>query len=285
MKTKNVAAFIVAAIVAGVAVAVSIPQAPVVTYGLVRDEFGTPLGADAGAVMTLVKDADQAGTVYSKTVAGPTAYPGVNYRLSLEIDSEGPSRSYAVVRGTPMRVKCTIDGAVRNLTPSPVFATPVNGTAQRLDFSLGDDADGDGLPDAWEAWMLQLAGRAHDADAIAAFRPGDDADGDGMTNAAEYFAGTNPFLATDLLAITSFEKVAESGGTRRMMIKFTTVPGREYRIVTAEKLNASLWAPAATTRIADGTPAFETYQGTGRQITVYLDVDSRAAAFFKVAAN
>ena len=285
MKTKNAAAFIATAIVAVVALAVSIPQAPVVTYGLVRDEFGTPLGADAGAVMTLVKDADQAGTVYSKTVAGPTAYPGVNYRLSLEIDSEGPSRSYAVVRGTPMRVKCTIDGAPRNLTPSPVFATPVNGTAQRLDFSIGDDADGDGIPDAWEAWVLQFAGRTYDAAAIAAFRPGDDADGDGMTNGQEYFAGTNPFLSTDLLAITSFEKTSESGGVRRIMMRFTTVPGRTYRIVTADRLDSALWAPVATTRQADGAPAFETYSGTGRQITVYLDVDSRAAAFFKVAAN
>jgi len=262
--------------------AIAIPQAPVVTYGLVRDEYGSPLDSAVGAELLLVKDSAPDGTVYSRTVVGESAYPGQNYRLQLEIDSEGPSRSYAVVSGTQMRIKCQIDGEAQNLTPTPTFTTPENGTAQRLDFSLGDDADGDGLPDVWEAWVLLGDGRASDAAAIAAFKPGDDADGDGMTNGQEYLAGTDPFLSTDLLAITSFRRLP---GSNRVEIKFTTTYDRTYRIVKADSLNSPVWVPVATTRDENGVPAFETYNGTSRIITVYLDVDDASSAFFRVAAN
>jgi hypothetical protein len=264
------------------ALAVAIPQAPVVTYGLVRGELGSPIDSSQGAELLLVRDDAPDGTVYARTVVGETAYPGQNYRLSLEIDSEGPSRSYAVVRGTQMRIKCQIGAAVQNLTPAPTFATPENGTAQRLDFSIGEDADGDGLPDAWEVMVLNEYGRPSDASAVAAFKPGDDADGDGMTNGQEYLAGTDPFSATDLLAITSFRRLP---GSSRVEIKFTTVPGRIYRIVKADSLNSPVWSPVATTRKEAGEPTYETYSGSGRIITVYLDLDESAESYFRVAAD
>ncbi|MBR1588573.1 MAG: hypothetical protein IJ658_09645 [Kiritimatiellae bacterium] len=262
--------------------AVPIPQAPVITYGLVRDAYGTPLTAAAGATMRLVRSSDPDGRVYAEATVGDTGFPGMNYRLSLEIDSEGPSRPYAVTFGTSMRIQCLAGGAAQALSPSPVFRTPLNGTAQRKDFSLGGDADGDGMPDEWEAWILDVNGRPSDAAAVAAFRPDGDADGDGMTNYQEYLAGTNPFEATDLLAITSFRKLE---GTDRVEIRFTTVPGRTYRIVKADALDAPVWAPVATTRVTDGAPAYETYAGTGRVMTVYADAADAPSAFFRVAAN
>ena len=274
---------IAAAAVAPHAVAaVSIPQAPVITYGLVRDEFGSPLTSASAAALALVRDAAPGGTVYAKTSVGATAFPGMNYRLSLEIDSAGPSRSYAVLEGTPMRIRCTLDGADASLTPTPVFATPKNGTAQRLDFSLGEDADGDGMPDAWEAWVLRCAGQAADAAAIAAFRADGDADGDGMSNYREYLAGTDPFLATDLLAITAFARDEETG---RLAVTFTTVPDRKYRLVTTVGLENPVWAPVATAREKGAAAVYETYDGTGRLITVYVDAPDEVKSFFRVAGN
>jgi len=279
---KKVIHMAVAALCAATAAAVSIPQSPVVTYGLVRDEYGSPLTAASAAEMKLVKDAEPNGTVYAKTVVGPTANPSVNYSLSLEIDSEGPTRSYAVVQGTPMRVTCIIDGVAQTLSPSPVFETPVNGTAQRIDFAIGADADGDGIPDTWEMWMLLANGRASNAAAIAAFKPDDDADGDGMSNYNEFLAGTDPFLSTDLLAIKSFKKVSEAG---RFEIKFTTVPDITYRIVTTASLDKPTWMPCATTKIIDGGTKYETYKGNGRDITIYVDAPDGDSAFFRIAAN
>ena len=40
-----------------------VPKPPVVTYGLIRDEYGVPLADDAKAVARLVHDAEPEGTV------------------------------------------------------------------------------------------------------------------------------------------------------------------------------------------------------------------------------
>ena len=262
--------------------AVAIPQAPVMTYGFVRDEYGNPLADSAALSLKLVKDTEPDGRAYATTAVGATAYPGMNYRLSLEIDSEGPSRPYAVLKGAQMRIRFIQGGEDVSATPNPVFATPVNGTAQRLDFSLGEDADGDGMPDAWEKWVLELDGRAYDAAGVAAFKPGDDDDGDGMSNLREFLAGTDPFIDTDLLAIVSYDSDASAG---RTTIRFTTVPGRTYRLVTTTTLSEPVWVPAAASRQTDGPRTYDTYPGTGRTITLYLDSPGTDAAFLRVAAQ
>lgn len=264
------------------AAANAIPQAPVITYGMVRDEFGNPLKASSALSLNLVRADAPDGQVYATTPVGETAYPGMNYRLSLEIDSAGPSRPYAVLEGTEMKIKFLIGGEEQVATPTPVFTTPANGTAQRKDYALGTDVDGDGMPDAWETWVLQVAGLPYDAGAMAGFKPGDDADGDGMSNIREFFAGTDPFLDTDLFAITSYKKVGDSNRTE---IRFTTVPGRTYRVVATPTLEDAVWSPVATTRSAAGVAAYETYAGTGREITVYIDAPVEDAAFYRVAAN
>ena len=259
----------------------SIPQAPVVTYGLVRDEFGYPLTAASDAEMALVRDDAPEGRVYARTAVGETAYPGVNYRLALEVDSTGPERAYAVVTGTKMRVTCTVGGEATPLTPGPTFTTPANGVAQRMDFAIGEDADGDGMPDVWEAWVLQVAGRAYDAAAIAAFRPDADADGDGMSNISEFYAGTDPFEGTDLLSILSIRVLSDR---RRAEIRFTTSVERSYRLVAAEKLEGenTRWVPVKIAKTPDGALSSDPLTGDGRIATVYASSEL-AALFFRVA--
>ena len=258
-----------------------VPQAPVITYGLIRDEYGAPLTRSSSASLALVRSDDRAGRVYATSDVGDSGVPGMNYRLSLEIDSSGPSRSYAVLAGTEMFAKATLGSVVTPMSPVATFVTPPQGTSQRLDFSFGADADGDGMPDDWEAWQLDLAGRGSSPAGIAAFRPEDDADGDGMTNLQEYFAGTKPFLATDLLKITSIEVVP---GTGRVKIAFTTTVKRTFRVLMTESLEKPNWTPVATTRDEGGELVYEDYPGTGRTMTVYADA-RLSSMFFRVAAN
>ena len=260
----------------------AIPQSPVITYGMIRDEYGNPLKASSALSLNLVRADAPDGQVYATATVGDTVYSGMNYRLSLEIDSAGPSRPYAVLEGTEMKIKFLIGGEEQAVTPSPVFATPANGTAQRKDYSLGTDADGDGMPDAWEKWALEVGGLSSDAAAIAALKPDDDSDGDGMSNGREFLAGTDPFLVTDIFAISHFVK---TGAGNRTEIKFSTVPGRTYRVVTSTALDGPTWVPVATTRTVDGEAVYATYAGTGRDITLYIDTTSEDSAFFKVVAQ
>lgn len=262
----------------------AIPQAPVITYGLIRDPFGKPLTKASSAMLALVRNAARDGTVYARATVGDSGIPGMNYRLSLEIDSTGPTRENAVCSGTEMFIAAFLGGEAAMLSPDSVFAAPAQGGRQRLDFSTGTDVDGDGLPDEWERWVLELAGRtksgtATDAE-IAAFRPDDDADGDGMTNLQEFLAGTDPFLATDIFKIESFEVLP---GTGRARLVFTSAADRTYRIVMSETPNAP-WMPVATTRTEGAELAYESYKGTGRRITVYVDAQL-TSQFFRVAAE
>jgi len=257
------------------------PQAPVITYGLIRDEYGAPLTQTSSASLTLVKDSAREGDVYASCAVGDSGMAGMNYRLSLEIDSSGPRRPYAVVAGTPMFVKASRGGIVEALSPVATFVTPAQGTKQRLDYSFGSDVDADGMPDDWEEWVLDMAGRDSSPSAIAAFKPSDDADGDGMTNLQEYLAGTDPFLATDLLTIESIELVP---GTERVRIVFTTTVDRKYRVLMSESLTLPLWTPVATTRTEGGDLVYAPYAGNGRRMTVYADA-RLGAMFFRVAAD
>jgi hypothetical protein len=263
---------------------VSVPQSPVVTYGLVRDEYGVPLKSASEAEVRLVRAAAAGGTVYSRSAVTDQMLPGVNYRLSLEIDSEGPSRTYAVLSGTEMKILCTVGGEEAILAPVSVFTTPKAGTAQRKDYTIGSDADGDGMPDAWEEWVLRCAGKSYDAAAIAAFDPKADADGDGMSNRAEFFAGTDPFLETEMFAITAFESVA---GTDRVKIRFTTRSNRKYHVVFSESLGENaVWAPVPTSKKSDGALDYEKYDGTGRVLTIYAPRSVEGASgFFRVVCN
>ena len=266
----------------GAITAPAVPKPPVVTYGLVRDEFGAPLADGAKALARLVKENGD-DTVYAQGVIAANVYRGMNYRLSLEIDSKGPVRSRAVTVGTPMRVKVLVDAAEQPLTPNPNWTTPAAGTPQRRDYTIGEDSDGDGLPDGWELWMMELnldydALNKSDAELLAAFRPDGDADGDGISNLAEFRAGTDPFLETDLFGISAFERLPE---LNVVAISFPTVRGRTYHVLMSETPGGG-WSPVATAAVPDRDFGYFAFDGTGGTLTVYVDA-ALATAFFKVA--
>ncbi len=254
-----------------------LPVPPAVTYGLIRDEYGQPLLSGAG--VSLVKAAAPESLCAGHAING-LLRADVNYRLSLELESTPPlERSYAALIGTPMRIIVKVGASEQPLTPSPFFDAPAAGTARRVDFFTGVDTDGDGLPDAWEwliiAWSEGLYNDLSDID------PNGDLDNDGMTNMQEFLAGTNPLLATDLLTVTRLERVP---GATRMAITFTTAENRRYHVLTAATGVADQWSPVPTAAVIDATPAYQTYLGTGRDVTVYVDMLA-PAALFRIAVN
>lgn len=261
-----------------------VPVSPVVTYGLVRDEFGSPYGASSRMTLTLAPEENPGGKACAETTVTDIGSSGYNYVLQLEVDSAGPIRPYAVLAGTRMRIRARLGGEEVPLAPAPVFATPAAGTAQRLDFTTGEDVDGDGLPDAWERLMMaynEKSGQPGQPTTIGEFLPDGDCDGDGMSNAREYMAGTDPFLATDLLAIVRFEPTSVPF---RSAVRFTTAEGRKYRLLRCDDLADPVWLPVATSRKADGDLAVESYVGTGREMTVYVETAGKSE-FYRIGTN
>jgi hypothetical protein len=84
---------------------------------------------------------------------------------------------------------CQVSGSFRVAVSN--LAGSVNSSSVAL--TVLPDADGDGLPDAWESTYF---GNPTNASATL------DADGDGMINSDEFVAGTNPTNAASVLKIT-----------------------------------------------------------------------------------
>ena len=110
------------------------------------------------------------------------------------------------------------------------------------------DADGDGLPDAWE----QLYGLDANNPAGVHGASGD-FDGDGSSNLFEYLAGSNP-LEFDLVDQPIPDITPNLDGT--MTLKFRALPGRVYRIESSDDLATWAYASAALT-VAVEAIAFE----------------------------
>lgn len=93
------------------------------------------------------------------------------------------------------------------------------------------DADGDGIPDAWESAYALDPNSGSDAAA--------DADGDGMSNGAEYIAGTDPRDAG------SYLKIDQVSAGSPASVRFLALSNRTYSVEFTDDLNAPAWSRLA----------------------------------------
>ncbi len=251
-----------ATLAGGLLVAVAVwafPPAPHhLVYGLVRDEQGNPLRSPGAHVWL---EAEGAVLVSAPVEADPE--PGVNYRLTIPLDSGVTADLY-----TPTALRPTVPFRMRvrvgNTTYLPIemtgaanlFTRP--GESSRVDLTLGVDSDGDGLPDAWEWALIAALGGGK---TLADIRPEDDADGDGLSNLQEYLAGTYAFDPVDGFALNI---VSTSGG--RSLLEFTAIRGRTYTIQASEDLQS--WWPVEFSLSTDAAtvPARQAYQATDTRV-------------------
>lgn len=221
------------------------PPAPDhVVFGMVRDEQGNPLNATKATVLLEV-----GGTVIAQTTITTGLELGVNYRMTIPLDAGITGDKYkptALLPTVPFRLRVKI-GTVNYL---PIEMTGLSslltkpGGLSRVDLTLGEDSDGDGLPDAWERALIAAMGGGK---TLADIRPGDDADGDGLTNLQEYLAGTYAFDPADGFALSLVGTAAGSS-----LLEFTAIRGRTYTIEASTDMQA--WTQVAFT-VPGETPA------------------------------
>ena len=221
------------------------------SIGSVRDEMGNPLRVTSATVVL-----ETVTGVRLKTAVVPLLSPGVNYRLKVPMDAGLTPDDYrptALRPSVSFRLKVLIGGVtylpIEMKSAYANLGKPARST--RLDLTLGEDSDGDGLPDAWERALLASLGGDG---TLADIRPDDDSDGDGLTNLQEYLAGTYAFdpengFRLDLLGLSQ----------RRPVLEFLAIRGRAYTLFGSADLET--WMPIEF-RVGEGgssSPLLRTY--------------------------
>jgi hypothetical protein len=238
--------------------ALAFPPAPHHTlYGMVRNQFGDPMNVFPCDVYLETAAGTQ---LRSSVVSG--IEPGVNYRLEVPMDSgtSGDTNAYqptALKPYFPFRLRVQV-GATTYLPIEMAgnfsqIGQP--GKQTRIDLTLGEDSDGDGLPDAWEWALIQAMGGGL---TLADIRPGDDADADGISNYDEYVAGTYAFDPADGFRLTLMSVNASASRA-----EFLAIRGRTYSLQSST--NFSQWNPVAFRVVSNGLPGVpqNSYLATG----------------------
>jgi hypothetical protein len=195
-------------------------------YGMVRDEYGTPIDAPGAQVILVSASGQQV-----KTLINPGVQPGVNYKLEVPMDAGLTSDLYkptAMQPTMPFQILVVING--RTNLPIELkgnFAEMGKpGKQSLMNLTMGEDANGDGLPDAWE--------RLINPD-ISKVKPGD-VSANGLTRLQEYLAGIYPVDDSEGLRLTI------SGlHDGEPLMSFLAIQGRSYTVLGSTDLKT--WVP------------------------------------------
>ena len=233
------------------------PPAPYYTlYGMVRDQVGQTLNVD-GATLILLKG----GTEIGRTPISNLQLDQ-NYELNIRIDA---NRSGTTIYSEKALSAQGLFSLVVEMNGSLFYPIEVAGTLTagkggervRLDLNLGEDTDGDGLPDIWEQWQLYQAGYFPDANGnwpLHLIDRNGDLDGDGLSNYLEYLAGTFAGDATERFDLQIKEKTETD-----VRFEFYAITGKTYTIERSADMKTwarvpfAIGAPAAGEQVYSAT--------------------------------
>jgi hypothetical protein len=250
------------------------PPAPDgIIYGMVKDQYGTPLMNTADKVILQTPSG-----VLVTTPILPNLAVGVNYALHVSMDAGTFGRAYAsnaLIAATPFKLYVAV-GGVTNLpiemfAASPTLGKPAELTLQNL--TLGTDSNGDGIPDAWEALFFQGIGTN-----VSNIDPNADYAHDGRTLAQEYLLGNYPYNPEDHFSV---KLVSQNAGSA--VLALTTMTGRTYTAYGSTDLqnwtSLSFTVPSVST-----TPSASFYASTiqSLQIQTIQPAGSPQMQFFRV---
>jgi hypothetical protein len=205
---------------------IGFPPMPYYTlFGTVRDQVGEAIVTDSAEIL-LYKDGIVAGRA-------PISRHELdhNYELKIRLDQNRfGSNLYthrAIAQNGTFSLAVEMNGALYYPIEASGSLRPGNaGERSRLDLTLGEDIDRDGLPDTWEAWQLYQAGLYPDSGGswdLSLLNAQGDYDGDGVSNRSEYIAGTFAGDASEYFYLEIKEQVA--GQCR---LEYFSITGKVY---------------------------------------------------------
>lgn len=274
-------AFAVLIALACACVAGAFPPAPNYTiYGLVRDQVGATLAID-GAEIILLRDNAEMG----RTPIFTDLRVDSNYELKISIDhSRSDTRSYSSKAIAPQGVY-SLKVVLNNQTFLPIEANSTlrvgnGGERVRLDLNLGIDANRDGLPDAWQEWVLYQAGRRAGTPGwdINLVTKDGDFTGDGVSNWIKYLAGTYHGDVSQRFELRIVGKTASA-----VALEFYGITGKAYSIEESTDLKS--WSAVAFATVPGGaTVPFFKAAVVGIQ-PVYVATTAGTARFYRLSVR
>ena len=255
----------------------AIPPAPYhLIYGLARDQYGTPLSSANSSVLLVTPSGVH---VSGRILPGLAA--GVNYQIKVPMDAGQTSQLYrpdALIVSAPF----TLYVVVGTATNVPIEMTGGGallgqpGAATKINLTLGVDANGDGLPDAWEYAYMSALGTNVSLSSL---------------NANSRLAGGLTLRQAYLLGLPVFDPGATFQVTLLgfngsfPVLEFPAMTGRSYTVLGSSDL--SNWTPLSFNLPADapGAPARTFFYSPAIQdvqLQVIVPAPASSATFIKV---
>jgi len=257
------------------------PPAPYYTlYGVVRDQVGQTVTAEGAEVILL-----RGGVEVGRTPIGSSLIDW-NYELNMRLDQNRSGTVFytdkAVAAGGLYSLVVAMNGALfYPIEVSGTLTAGKGGERVKLDLTLGEDKDKDGLPDTWEAWQLYQAGLYPDENGnwdLSLLDRNGDFDKDGQSNLMEYLAGTFAGDVTETFSLTIKEKLPQS-----VRFEFYGITGKVYAIESS--LDMKTWTRVPFAVGAPGTGA-NGYQATGVGIvSVFTAPRSSTSEFYRLSVR
>jgi hypothetical protein len=231
------------------------PPAPHYTlYGLVRDQVGQTVTAE-GAVLILLKG----GVEIGQAPINSEVSLDKNYQMHVRIDANRAGTTLYTKHAVPGQGAFSLAVEMNGSRYYPIevagnLTAGKGGELLRLDLNLGEDTDGDGLPDVWEQWQLYQAGYSPDGNGnwpINLLSKTGDFDKDGLTDWDEYVAGTFAGDATERFSLEIKEKTPT--GVR---FEFFAITGKTYTIERSTDMKTWSQMPFAIGESGAGSTSF-----------------------------